>query len=248
MLMPLSGRSCLVNSADCEQGTPQWRDMRSGKITASRISDVLTQPRKGQKESVVRSNYRAQLVCEILTGKAVQDEFQSYDMKRGIELEPYARAEYEIRRKTVVEKVGFVSHPSIARAGASPDGLIGTDGLCQFKCVKTAKHLDWIMAGMVPTEHRGQMYFEMACTGRQWSDFVSYEPNLPDQHQLFIVRLKRDDAEIAEIENEVRKFNAEIDEIINKLSVKLDEDLTPVLVESVRRIDDRKAEQDDIPF
>jgi len=191
-----------------EQGTQEWRDERSGKITASRIDDVLTKPRKGQKDSAVRSNYRAQLICEILTGKAIEEQFQSWDMKRGVELEPIARAEYELRMAVVVDTVGFVAHPSISRAGASPDGLVGTSGLVQFKCVKTAKHLDWLMAQIVPTEHRGQMYFEMACTGRQWSDFVSYEPNLPEEFQLFVARLRRDDVEIAEIEGEVRKNSA----------------------------------------
>lgn len=229
-----------------EQGTQAWRDERSGKVTASRIDDVLTKPRKGAKESSVRSNYRAQLVCEILTGKAVEDEYQSWDMKRGIELEPKARVEYEIRQNALVDKSGFTIHPTIPRAGASPDGLIGKDGLVQFKCVKTAKHLDWLMANIVPAEHRGQMYFEMACTGRQWCDFCSYEPNLPEQHQLFIVRLKRDEAEIAEIENQVLKFNAEIDEIISKLSLGHNDDLTDILTASLEHV--RKEKEIPTPF
>ncbi len=216
-----------------EQQTQEWRDARAGKITASRIGDVLTKPRKGQKESITRRNYRAQLICEILTGKATQDEYQSWDMKLGIEREPYARAEYEIKTGTVVNLAGFVAHPSIPRAGASPDGLIGQDGLVQFKCVKTATHLDWLKEKIVPVEHRGQMYFEMACTGRQWSDFVSYEPNLPPQLQLFIVRLKRDEVAISEIETEVRKLNAEIDEIIQRLTGP-EPDLGELLTQSVK--------------
>lgn len=200
-----------------EQGTAEWKDARCGKVTASRISDVLTKPRKGQKESAVRANYRAHLICELLTGRPVQDEFQTWDMKRGTELEPTARVEYELKRGVMVQTVGFVQHPRIASAGCSPDGLIGADGLAQFKCPKTATHLGWLMAGIVPVEHRPQMQFEMSCTGRQWSDFVSYEPNLPDHLQLFIVRLKRDEAAIAEIENEVVRFLAEISDIIGKL-------------------------------
>lgn len=223
-----------------DQGTQAWRDERSGKITASRIDGVLTKPRKGQKESAVRSNYRAQLVCEILTGKAVEDQFQSWDMKRGLELEPRARAEYEIKTGTVLETVGFVPHPTIPRAGASPDGLVGTEGLVQFKCVKTAKHLDWLMEKIVPVEHRGQMYFEMACTGRQWSDFVSFEPNLPEHLQLFVIRLKSDDVKILEIENEVRKFNSEIDDIINRLG-SVDEDLESLLKKSVEQVMESRA-------
>jgi len=220
------------------QGTTEWKDARAGNITASRTGDVLTKPRKGQRESVVRANYRAQLICERLTGKAQEGEFQSWDMKRGLELEPYARAEYEIKTGTVIELAGFVPHPSIPHAGASPDGLIGTDGLVQFKCVKTAKHLDWLMEKIVPVEHRGQMYFEMACTGRKWSDFVSYEPNLPGNLQLFIARLPRDEVAIQEIEIEVQKLNAEIDEIIAKLS---DEDnLIEKLERSVKAINEQR--------
>lgn len=231
-----------------EQQTQEWRDERAGKITASRIGDVMAKPRKGQPESIGRINYRAQLVCEILTGKAVEEQFESWDMRRGTKLEPTARTEYEIRAGVIVDTAGFTPHPTIPIAGASPDGLVGTSGLIQIKCVKTAKHLEWLMDKVVPTEHKPQMQFEMACTGREWSDFVSYEPNLPEQHQLFVARLRRDEVEIAKIENEVRKLNSEIDEIIAKLSVRLDEDLTPVLVESVRRIDADKAKQDDVPF
>ncbi len=217
-----------------EQGTQEWRDARAGNVTASRVGDVLTRPRKGQRESVVRANYRAQLICERLTGKAQEGEWQSYEMKRGLELEPYARAEYEIKTGTVIELAGFVPHPSIPMAGASPDGLIGTDGMVQFKCVKTAKHLDWLMEKLVPVEHRGQMYFEMACTGRKWSDFVSYEPNLPSQLQLFIARLQRDEVAIDEIEIEVKKLNAEIDEMIGKLTGDDSGDLTEILERSVK--------------
>lgn len=200
-----------------EQGSQAWKDERAGKVTASRISDVLTKPRKGQRDSAVRSNYRAQLICEILSGKPVQDEYQSWDMKLGIEREPTARAEYEIRRDVIIQTVGFVPHPVIKRAGCSPDGFIGEDGLVQFKCPKTATQIAWILAGVVPAEHRPQMCFEMSCTGRQWADFVSYEPNLPDHLQLFIVRMVRDEAELIEIELEVQRFLSEIDEIISKL-------------------------------
>lgn len=200
-----------------EQGTQTWRDERSGRVTASRISDVMAKPMKGRAESSTRRNYRAQLICEILSGKPVEDQFVSWDMKRAIELEPLARAEYELARDAIVHTAGFIPHPRIARAGASPDGLIDPGGMVQFKVPKTATHLDWLMAKVVPTEHKDQMFFEMACTGRQWSDFVSYERNLPAHLQLFVVRLNRDEVAIAEIENEVIRFSAEIDEIISKL-------------------------------
>ena len=137
------------------------------------------------------------------------------------------------------ERVRTLQEASLNRPDfglAVTDGLIGSDGLVQFKCVKTAKHLEYIMSNLVPVEHRGQMYFEMACTGRQWSDFCSYDPNLPEHFQLFIARLKRDETEIAELENEVRKFNAEVDEILAKLSARSDDEyLTAILGESIRQ-------------
>jgi hypothetical protein len=220
---------------DHEQGTAGWHEARLGHVTASRISDVLTKPRKGQRESITRRNYRGELVAQILSGKA-QEDFQTWEMRRGLELEPFARAEYEIKRGLIVTKIGFIKHPSVPRCGASPDGFVGEDGLVQFKAPKTAIHLDYLMAKIVPAEYRPQMLLELSVTGRQWNDFCSFDPNMPDHLQLFVVRLKRDETEIAEIENEVMKFNAEVDEIIAKLSVKLDEDLTQVLTDSVRAV------------
>ena len=200
-----------------EQGTQEWRDERAGHQTSSMIHAVLAKPKKGSSESTTRANYRARLICEILSGKAIEEEFESWDMKRGKQLEPEARSEYELNRKLAVETVGFVKHATIVRYGCSPDGYVGKDGLVQFKCPNRAKHMDWLTRGGVPAEHRYQMQSEMDCTGRQWSDFVSYNPDFPEHLQLFIVRLKRDESEIEEIRNGVMKFNAEIDEIIAKL-------------------------------
>lgn len=220
--------------SDHEQHTDAWMDARAGKITASGIENLFMGPRKGKKESTTRANYRAKLVCERMTGKASEEGYRSWDMQRGIELEPMARAEYELKTGSTIQTVGFVNHPTIPNAGASPDGLVDAEGLVQFKCVKTAKHLDWLMAKVVPVEHRPQMYMEMASTGRLWNDFVSYEPNLPPQHQLFIVRLLRDFGEIELIEEEVRKFNAEIEDVIAKLNGT--EDLTGALEASLAQM------------
>jgi putative phage-type endonuclease len=199
-----------------QQGAKEWRDARLGKVTASRIADILAKPLKGRKESSARRNYRAELVSQILTGKQ-REEFQSWEMKRGIELEPLARTEYEIQKGVMVDTVGFVPHPRIVRAGASPDGLVGDDGLVQFKCPKTATHIDWRIAGIVPTEHRAQMQFEMACTGRQWNDFVSYTDELPDDLCLFVIRLNRDDVAIKESELAVEELLSEVDAMIADL-------------------------------
>jgi putative phage-type endonuclease len=199
-----------------EQERAAWMASRCGKITASRIADVLAKPLKGKQESATRRNYRAELVCERMTGRT-QEGFQTWDMKRGTELEPFARTEYELARGVMIENVAFIAHGRIPNTGASPDGLIGKDGLVQFKCPKTATHLDWLMAGIVPAEHRPQMLWEMACTGRQWCDFASYDPNLPQHLQLFIVRFDRDEVAIGELEQEVEKFDAEIRDIIANL-------------------------------
>lgn len=210
-----------------EQGTQEWRDERAGNVTASRISDVMTKPRKGQTESTTRANYRAQLICETLSGKATEDEYQSFDMKRGIALEPQARIEYELRSKERITTVGFVKHSRILRAGASPDALVGDKGMVQFKCPKSATHLVYLLAGIVPMEYRPQMQFEMAVTGREWNDFVSYDPNLTG-HELFVKRLMRDEGEIQLIEREVEKFLSEMDatlNILNKVEPSLEQQL-----------------------
>lgn len=201
-----------------EQGTQEWKDARAGNVTASRIKDVQTKPRKGQSESSVRKAYMAQLICERLTGKSLEEERGSFfDVRRGKELESTARVEYEMRRNVVVVTAGFVKHPTLAMAGCSPDGLVGKN-LVQLKAPRRHVHLDWIMAGVVPTEHKDQMLFELACHPEaEWNDFVSYVEDMPPHLQLFIVRLFRDPVKIAEIELAVAQFNAEIEQILAKL-------------------------------
>lgn len=202
-----------------EQRTPEWYDARAGNATASRVKDILTQPQKGKKESSVRKAYMAQIICERLTGKSLEEERGNFfDVRRGNDLESVARAEYEMRRNVVVDTAGFVKHPSIDRFGCSPDGLIGKDGMCQIKAPRRHVHLDWIMAGVVPNDHKDQMFAELAChPEREWNDFVSYVEDLPHHLQLFVVRLHRDPVRIALIEAGVAKFNADVDEIISKL-------------------------------
>lgn len=219
-----------------EQQSQAWRDSRAGKVTASKISAVFAKAKKGATESATRSNYRAKLICEILSGKALDDEYESWQMKRGTRLEPDARVEYELRTSARVDTAGFIDHPTIPRFGASADGVVGKEGLVQFKCPLTATHLDWLMRKVVPAEHKQQMFAELACyPDRKWNEFVSYDPNLPQHLQLFVVRLMRDEVEIESIETEVMKFNAEVDEIIAKLPKENgSEDLTEVLTESLK--------------
>jgi putative phage-type endonuclease len=199
-----------------EQRSEQWFKERLGCVSSSTICDVLAKSKKGSGEATTRRNLKAKLVCEILTGKR-EDEFCSWDMQRGIKLEPIAVTEYELHKGVDTETVGFVQHPRISRAGASPDRLIGKDGLLEVKCPKTANHIEYLENGIVPVEYRKQMYWEMACTDRKWADFLSFNPSMPDHLQLFICRLERDDVYIAEVEAEVVKFNQEVDEILARL-------------------------------
>jgi hypothetical protein len=205
-----------MNENYSEQRTPEYRSDRLGKITASKIDAVLAKPKKGEGSAATRANYLAQLAVERMTGKE-REEFQTWEMTRGIEMEPLARAAYEDRANVMVEAVGFIAHHSIVNAGCSPDGMVGADGLVQFKCPKMAKHLEWIRANKVPSEHRKQLAFELACTQRKWTDFCSYHPDMPDHLKVFVVRYTRDEVFIAEIEEEVRKFDAEVEQLITDL-------------------------------
>jgi putative phage-type endonuclease len=204
-----------VKIIDAPQGTPEWLAARAGKVTASRIPDVLAKVKTG--EAAARRDYRAQIVAEILTGKPQDDVFTNEAMRWGTEQEPFARAAYEIATRALVEQVGFVLHPTIERAGASPDGLVDFDGLLEIKCPKTATHLQYLEAGVVPANYQPQMLWQMACTGRDWCDFVSFDPRLPEDLQMFKVRFTRDAARIEAMEAEVKAFLDEVEGTIAKL-------------------------------
>jgi len=197
---------------DCQQGTPEWLAARAGKVTASAISNVLMKP-----ETAGFRDYQAQLVAEILTGKPQGSDFTNAAMQFGTETEPLARSAYEAHTGFSVDEVGMVIHPTIERSGASPDGLVGNSGLAEIKCPKVATHLAYLVAGVVPTTYKNQMSWQMACTGRDWCDFVSFRPDLPENLQLFVVRYQRDAAKIAELESAVVNFLAGVDQMINKL-------------------------------
>lgn len=200
----------------CEQRTDEWAALRCGKVTASRVSDVLAEIKKGEAAS--RRNYRTELVIETLTGSPVE-QYVSPEMVWGTEQEPFARAAYELRCDVTVDTAGFVIHPEIPRFGASPDGFIGSDGLVEFKCPNTATHIGYLLGQTLPVEYASQMFSQLACTGREWCDFVSYDPRLPEHLQLFIRRLHRDGAIIQQIEAKVGEFLEEVDATVDKLSM-----------------------------
>jgi putative phage-type endonuclease len=197
-----------------DQGSEEWFTIRIGKVTASRVADVIAKTKTGY--SATRDNYMAQLVCERLTGQK-GDSFSNAAMQHGTETEPLARLSYEVTQNVLVDEVGFVPHPTIEMAGASPDGLVGDDGLLEIKCPNTATHIDTLLSQTVPGKYNTQMQFQMACTGRKWCDFVSFDNRLPEELQLFVMRVPRDEVFIRLIESEIVQFLAELDDKINKL-------------------------------
>jgi len=197
-----------------EQGTVEWHLQRLGKVTASRVSDVLSKGKSG--ESASRKNYRTELLVQRLTGQP-GESFTNAAMEWGTQTEPLARIAYEAEIGAFVDQVAFIDHPSIVQFGCSPDGLVAEDGLIEIKCGNTATHIDWMLDGKPPTKHIPQMQCQMAVTGRQWCDFVSFDPRLPDDLQLFVVRLERDQEYIEAMEAEVKKFLSEVDEMFKKL-------------------------------
>lgn len=205
-----------MTAAILEQGSPEWKAARAGKVTASRVSDVLAKIKSG--EAAARANYKAQLVAEILSGEPQDDSFVSKDMLYGIEQEQFARAAYETTESVFVEQVGLIDHPRILRAAASPDGLVNHDGLLEIKCPKLATHISYVLAGIVPAQYQPQMLWQMACSERSWCDFVSFRPELPEHLRMFKVRMSRDDARIKEMEAEVIAFIAEVEAMVERLN------------------------------
>ena len=197
------------------QGTPEWIAARLGCATASRIADVIAKTKTG--ESASRKNYAAELIVERLTG-ASAEKFSSAAMQWGTDTEPHARAAYEFREDVTVDLASFVPHPTIAFSGASPDGFVGATGLIAIKCPNTATHLETLLGRTPAAEYVTQMQWQMACTGRAWCDFVSFDPRLPEHLRFFCHRVMRDAEVIASLESEVRTFLAEIDDKLTRLA------------------------------
>lgn len=191
-----------------DQRTPEWFARRCAKVTASRVSDVMARTKTGYSAS--RAAYMADLVVEALTGKP-KEGFQSAAMLRGIEIEPLARDRYSIKTGSLVEQIDFVDHPTIANAGASPDGLVGDDLVVEFKAPESHTHFEYIESRVVPSKYYAQIQFQLACTQRSKAHFVSFDDRVPENLQLLIVPVDRDDKYIAEMEKEIIKFLEERD-------------------------------------
>lgn len=198
------------------QGTPEWFEQRRGKVTASRIADLMAKTKNGYSAS--RQNYLMQLLCERLTGK-VEEGYKSTAMQRGNDLEAEARNWYQLETGESVEEVSFIDHPKINFAGASPDGLVGAEGLIEIKCPNTATHIETLRKKEPIDRYYKQMQWQMAVTGRKWCDFVSFDNRLPDNLAYFCKRIPRDETVIQEIEQEVQAFLLELDVTVAELSV-----------------------------
>jgi putative phage-type endonuclease len=197
-----------------EQRTSDWRAARLGKATSSRIADIIARTKSGYSSS--RTNYAAQLVCERLTGVATET-YQSAAMAWGIDKEPEARRLYAFEQDLAVSRAGFLDHSTLAMSGASPDGLVGEDGLVEIKCPLTATHLDTVLGRAIPGKYLTQMQWQLAVTGRGWCDFVSYDPRLPADLRLFIERMPRNAILIGALEREVERFLAEVEATVTRL-------------------------------
>jgi putative phage-type endonuclease len=198
-----------------EQKTDEWFTARLGKVTASRVADVMAKTKTGYSAS--RENYMAQLVVERLT-QTKAESFTNAAMQWGTDQEPFARAAYEAAQGVMVEEVGFMSHPDIEMAGASPDGLVGDDGMVEIKCPNTAGMIEALLTQKVPAKYFAQMQMQIACAGRQWCDYVVFDPRMPVKAQLFVKRVPRDDVFIKEMETEIVKFLSEVDAQVQQLN------------------------------
>lgn len=200
-----------------DQGTDAWLMERCGKVTASRISDVMAKTKTGYSAS--RSNYMGQLAAERLTGVPRQS-FTSAAMQWGTETEPQARAMYELETGNTVVETGFHDHPAIEGTGASPDGLVFDDGLVEIKCPNTDTHIETLRGGKIDRKYLLQMHWQMICTGRQWCDFVSFDPRMPMEMQLHVQRVEKDAELCEEITAEVTKFLSELNLIVADLEAR----------------------------
>jgi len=205
-----------MRTVDVEQGTEAWKLARLGKVGASMVADATARDRTGKAWGITRARLMARLAAERLTGQ-LSETFQSASMERGNEVEPEAREFYGFVHGHRVERVGLVLHPTIDMACASPDALVNDDGLAQFKCPDQHTHMATLLGSNIDGCYLKQMQWEMACTGRQWCDFVSYDPRWPDEMRLHVRRVERDPMMIAELEAQVREFLAEVERTCSEL-------------------------------
>jgi putative phage-type endonuclease len=206
-----------VTIIDVEQGSPEWIAARVGKVGASRVHEIVAKTKSGP--SAMRANYHAELVAERLTGQPAE-KFVSGPMQWGTEHEAGARDMYAFAHGHDVTRVGLVLHPVISLAMASPDGLVGSDGLVEIKCPGTAKHIATLLGEPIDNRYLLQMHWQMACTGRQWCDFVSFDPRMPPEMQMEVRRVQRDEQTVKDLEVAVVLFLEDVAATVEQLTAK----------------------------
>lgn len=202
-----------------EQGSQEWFQARYGNASASRIKDIIAKTKSGYSAS--RENYMTDLVLERFG--VFPEQLDTAPIRWGNEQEPFARAMYEVNENTMVQECGFILHPSIEKSGASPDGLIGDDGVLEIKCPNTKTHFEYLIDGIPPNQYVPQMAWQIICTGRKWADFVSYDPRAPEGLQYFKVRYTPEPAYLEMLESEVKVFLIEVEAKYQQLKNKLEE-------------------------
>ena len=202
-----------------DQRSDEWFSARLGKVTASGVADVMARTKSGPAAS--RENYMMQLLCERLTGRK-DDGFTTPAMQRGVDLEPLARSAYEVESGLMVVETGLCIHPKIPNFGASPDGLVGDDGLLEIKCPNTKAHVEFLRTGKPAGEYIWQMMAQMACTDRRWCDFVSFDDRMPEPLQFKCVRIHRDEEVITSMISGVLQFLAELDALEAEMRTKME--------------------------
>jgi len=197
--------------AAIQQGTEEWHQLRLGKVTASKVADILAKTKSGASAS--RGNYLIELALQRVT-KTIEESYSNSAMEWGVATEPQARVAYEVSTGNFVDQIAFVNHPTIEGFGCSPDGLVG-EGLIEIKCPNSATHWSYIKANEPPQKYIIQMQAQMSVTGAKWCDFVSFDPRMPERSQLLIIRVNRDNEFIAEMENDIKQFLSEVEAEVN---------------------------------
>ena len=195
-----------------EQGSPEWFALRAGKVTASRVADILAKTKTGPSAS--RQNYLIELALQRTTG-IIQESYTNAAMEWGTQTEPQARVAYEVNTNNFVDQVAFIDHPNIAWFGCSPDGLVSDRGLVEIKCPNSATHWEYFKSKEPPKKYFIQMQAQMAVTDRDWCDFISFDPRMPDRSQLLIVQVPRDPEFILFMETEIKQFLSEVEVEVN---------------------------------
>ena len=201
--------------SDMIQRSPEWYAIRCGKVTASKVNDIMTKVKSGGY-GASRDNYMADIICERLTGKPTGG-FTSDSMQWGVDNEAAARKEYGNITFNDVTEIGFVEHPVLKMAGCSPDGLVSTDGLIEIKCPNTNTHIDTLLSKKIDKKYNCQMQMQMDCTDRKWCDYVSYDPRLPEGMRIVIIRVNRDEEFLKLMRAEIKFFNDEVEKKIQQL-------------------------------